>query len=106
MALGASARVDAVGQRGGPVIVELITVVGDDSYTTGGTLLFEAFVQAALGRGAVTLLGVVQQNIGDLRAMYDAAADSLIVDVMSTGVEVANAADLSSTTFELLVICK
>lgn len=106
MTLGAITRVEDVGQRGGPVIAELVNIVGDDSYPTGGTTGFTALVRAALGRGDVTILGVVQQNLSDHVARFDEANDTLTVQLMSTGAEVANTTDLSSVQFRLLVLCK
>ena len=106
MALGAIVKGVEVGRSGGPVVLINATIVCDDDYTTGGTVGFQAILRAALDVGDIEILAVVQQNIGDFRAMYDKANDKLIVDVMSAGVEVANAADISGTTFELLVVAK
>lgn len=105
MSLGTITQIEEVGRSGGPIILALVTIVGDDDYTTGGTVAFQDFIRAELDAD-VELLAVIQQNIGDFRAMYDKANDKLIVDVMSTGVEVANATDISGTTFELLIVAK
>ena len=106
MALGAITRDEDVGQRGGPVIAELISFAGDSSYTTGGTVGFTALVRTALARGDVTILGVVAQNLSDHVVRFDEPNDTLLVSLMSTGAEVGNGVNLSGITFKLLVICK
>ena len=96
-----------VGREGGPVIAARISFLGDDSYPTGGSINFAAFVGAALGVGSnLQILAVIPQNNSNNDLRYDATNDTLIALVASTGVEVANTTDLSGTTFEALVIAK
>ena len=104
MTLGAITRQVAAGQRGGPVIMERVTIVGDDSYPTGGTTGIAALVSAALGRGSVTVLAILSQNLSDHRLLYDQASDTLLVQLISTQAEVADTTNLSGITFEALVV--
>ena len=108
MALGAITGVAAVGHEGGPEFIERVTIVGDGSYPTGGTALFQAAVRAALGKGNLELLAVIHQGpIGaDFVIAYDKANDKLTARVASTGVEVAGAVDMSGTTLEALIFAK
>ena len=107
MSLGAIAVSKEAGREGGPVIAARITVVGDDSYPTGGTAGFAALVAAALGiAGTLDILAVEQQSLSDHVARYDRANDKLIFQLMSTGAEVANAVNLSGITFQLLVTAR
>lgn len=78
---------------------------GDDAYATGGTAGFLATIRSALAHQApVTILGVLPQDCGAFLPIYDYANDKLIVRQLSDGAEVANAADLSGTKFNLIVI--
>ena len=105
MALGTIASNAAAGQEGTNIIIHNLTFLGDDAYAAGGTAGFQATVQAALGKGAVEVLGVVPQDCGDNAPAYDKANDKLKVIVPSTGVELGNG-DHSGDTYNLLVICK
>lgn len=106
MSLGAMTLSNEIGRKGGPISQARISFLGDDSYPTGGTAGLNALVAAALGVTSVVIEAVVQQNLSDHVARYDKTNDKLMVQLMSTGAEVANAVDLSGTTFELLVIAK
>lgn len=108
MSLGTITGVAAVGQEGGPIFVERVTIVGDDSYPTGGTTGAEALIQAALGKGSVEILAAIHQGpvASDFALSYDKAADTLVARVWSTGAQVGNSVDLSGVTFEMLIIAK
>lgn len=108
MALGAITSTAAVGHENGPIFIEAVTIVGDDSYPTGGTTGAEALIRAALGKGDVDVLAVIHQGpIGaDFALSYDKANDTLIARVWSTAAEVGNGTNMSGTTFECLVIAK
>ncbi len=108
MALGAFTVDNEIGRKGGPLSMARLTVVGDTSYPTGGTVGFAALVAAALGITGIVVEAVVHQGpvTADFLITYDKANDKLTARVASTGVEVANAVNMSGTTFELLVIGK
>lgn len=82
---------------------------GDGAYTTGGTADFDAVVKAALGDDR-DVIAVISGDCGDNDCVYvpDAGATpgKLKVYVRTTGVEVANAANLSAVTFNVTVISK
>lgn len=106
MALGEITPGAQSGEKpGAPTFVDVLAAPGDDDYPTGGTTGFQALVRAALGRD-VTVLGVIGQACGDNVPVYDPANDTLQVFVRSTGAEVANNADLSGVTFNLIVLSK
>lgn len=78
---------------------------GDDAYATGGTANFSTVVHEAIEHKApLTILGVVPENCGAYLPQYDKVADKLLVRQLSDGAEVAAAADLSGTSFTILVI--
>ncbi len=106
MSLGTITAGAEVGREGGPEVLGLISFLGDDSYPTGGTAGFQALVRTAFGGASIEVLAVVQQNLSDHVARYDKTNDKLTVQLMSTGAQVGSAVDLSSITFELLVIGK
>lgn len=83
---------------------DLITVVGDSAYPSGGTVGFAAAFKAAMGQNR-TILGVVDQSQpSTLSALeYDFTNDKLFARVRTTGVESA-VADQSLVTYRLLVI--
>ena len=110
MALGTitvgAAATNAKGAPGAPTFHDRMSFAGDGSYTTGGTLAFDALVTAALGRTA-TILDVISGDCGDHYLVYKpAGAGTLQVFLRSTGAELANAADLSGTTMNVSVISK
>lgn len=107
MALGAAtAGAEAGKAPGAPTFLAFLSFAGDGAYTTGGTLAFQAYVRAALGGRAVTVLGVIPQDCGVYRAMYIPSTGALMVRTMVDGTEAAAAANLSGTTFNLLVVCQ
>lgn len=106
MALGTITKVAEIGRSGGPVSLALISFAGDGAYPTGGTAAFAAAVAAKLPATGMEILAVVQQNNSDHLCRYDKTNDKLVVQLVSTGAEVANTTNLSGVTFELLVIGK
>src|SRR5258706_15569504 len=77
MALG-TATVVKRSAADGPVRFDVISFAGDSAYSTGGTV-FEAFVQDALGVGAIDILGIVPQETGGLLLTDEHATDKLKV---------------------------
>lgn len=107
MALGtATAGAEAGKAPGAPTFLAFLSFPGDSSYPTGGTLAFQAYVRAALGGRAVTVLGVIPQDCGIYRPMYLPGTGALMVRTMADGTQVANATNLSATTFNVLVVCQ
>jgi hypothetical protein len=89
-----------------PSFVQRLTLVGDDDYATGGTSIkADLEAKAALARPVklVDVWGPGLDSSDDIThlARYDADADLLVVHVLATGAEAANAADLSGVTFHL-----
>ena len=93
-----------------------VSFPGDGSYPTNGTAAFAAKFQSVSiadprggsypnvlpfqGRTPIFVVG----HSGVYRLQYDITNDKLKVYNTTTGAEVANATDLSGTTFEALVI--
>lgn len=104
MALGALSKV-ANGQMGTtlPLIAGTLKFAGDNAYPTGGTAAFQAKVRA-LYNDSREVLGVVANDCGAYRPVYDKTNDKLMVFVNATGAEVGNGVDLSGTTFNLVVL--
>lgn len=109
MSIGTPTTTPAESTTGDRVYYDAISFAGDDAYVTGGTPDFDSVVQAALGDGR-NVIGVISGDCGDHEVKYvpDAGATEgkLMVFLRSTGAEVANAADLSGTTFNVTVISK
>ena len=103
MALGTITALEE-GAAQGPLFVDRVSIVGDDSYPTGGTTGFQALLRAALGkdRTIVDLRSKPGANLLD----YDHVNDTLQAFAIADGAEVANTTDLSGTTFEVIVISK
>lgn len=79
-----------------------LTFLGDGAYPTGGTADFQASVRTALGRD-VTVIAVSRAGAtGVYTPVYDKANDKLFV-YKADQTEVANATDLSGTTFNINV---
>ena len=74
------------------------TVTFDSSYPTGG----EAFAPSAIGLASIDYLAFSGNGANDV--VWDRANNKLKVFVASTGVEVANATDLSALAVDLLAI--
>lgn len=110
MAIGAITVGDQDGAKpSAPLFVDVLSFLGDDAYPTGGTLAVEAAVRAVVGDSR-EILAVLPQDCGGYVCcylpstgalkVYEAAADGNPLD------EVAAAADLSGTTFNVLVISR
>lgn len=108
MPLATPATLDAqTGEApGAPTFFIRLSFLGDDSYPTGGSINFQAFVRAAVSGRAVEVIDVVPGDCGDNVPSYDKTNDKLFVRVMSTAAQVANAVDLSGVTFNLLAVCR
>lgn len=102
MAIGTITLGTQVYTKGG-VFIDECTMVGDGAYPTGGSTGFQAAFQAK------TLDGRVIDHIegyglnGGYAVIWDKANGKLLTEVKSSGVETANATDLSGTTFKLRV---
>jgi hypothetical protein len=116
MALGAITVVEQVAAQG-PIFWDRVTIVGDDSYPTGGSTGFEALLQAAVaGAGEANMSGRqvvglwLEQGQGGVMQTedlhYDHATDTLIASVLATGAEVANTTALNGNTYSVLVASK
>lgn len=79
--------------------VVLSTVTFDDSYPTGG----EAVTAALFGLGLLTTVIPISDN-GTNPVAWDGTNSKLLAYVRTTGVEVANAVDLSASVTHLLAI--
>lgn len=89
--------------------IDLIQFDGDASYLTAGSLAFQQFVRDIVG-AEVTVLSVAgyDHNAEPSTALinayhYDKATDKLQAFISATGVEVANAVDLSTRIVRLTV---
>lgn len=104
MALGAATRSAGESGVGERLFMDVVSFAGDDNYPTGGTAGFDAYIQALLGDSRNVIGVVMIGDCGDNMPIY--VGGKLMVKVISTGVEVANAVDLSAATFTVLVISK
>lgn len=91
----------------GPQFFDDVSLVGDGSYPTGGSLGLAAKLKTLKGDSRV-IVNVTAYATGGRHVQYDAAADTLKVFLGATGVdtEVPNATDLSATTFKLVISSK
>ena len=106
MSIGAITKPASVGAvPKSPTFTDLISFAGDDAYPTGGTVDFQDTFRAAVGDNR-EVMGVIAQDCGANDVVYDKANDTLVVRVRATGAEVANATDLSGTTFNVLVLSR
>lgn len=109
MALGTLTSVAAENVPG-PLFIDRVSMPGDTSYPTSGTLGFLAALRA-LRKDQRTIISVraYKADVG-YSVGYDPAADLLIVRLedQTSGVvaEVANATNLSSHTFLLEIVSK
>lgn len=92
------------GQMGNtsPLQANPISFTGDDAYPTGGTVAFQAKVQA-LFQDHREIVAVIPGICGGFRPVYDKANDKLVV-YAAGGAEVANTTNLGATTFNMTVI--
>ena len=110
MAIGAITAGDQDGAKpSAPLFVDVLSFNGDDAYPTGGTTGFQAAVQAIVGDQR-EILAVIGQDCGGYDPVYIPATDALKVYESgadgSANDEVANAADLSGTTFNVVVLSR
>lgn len=89
-----------------PSFIHRFTIPGDAAYATGGSL-FEATMLEVAGQdvtvNSVSGYGFTAGAITHL-PYYNATTGRLLVYVLATGAQAANAADLSAVTFDLTVI--
>jgi hypothetical protein len=117
MSLGLITVLEEVAVQG-PTRTLRCSIVGDDSYPTGGTVGFTALLQAATLAAGV--LGSVKGaeivdfrhvqggggTIVDSELHYDHTNDTLMAVVLSTAAQTANAVDLSTNTYVCLITVK
>jgi hypothetical protein len=86
---------------------DTISFLGDGAYTTGGTVAFDAAIKT-LTKDGRNVIGVIPGDCGGFIPVYSAGK----LKVFRAGAtnaaleEVPNAADLSGTTFNLLVVSR
>lgn len=86
------------------LFIDDVSVPGDGAYPTGGTAAFTTSLRA-ITKDQREVLSIVDQGANaTYYPVYDKANDKLKIFVRATGVEVANAVDLSATTFKLCVM--
>lgn len=104
MAIGALVKT-LTGQMGTtqPLLINPISFAGDGAYPTGGTVAFQAKVQA-LFEDHREVITIIPGDCGGYRPVYDKANDKLKVFDENTGAEVANTTSLSGTTFNIAVV--
>jgi hypothetical protein len=114
MSLGTITVKDEAGlEPSAPTFKTLLQFTGDAAYPTGGTPTFSALVTAAVKRGAgagggtVDILEASGQDCGGYIVTYEKTADKLKVWTTPSGggplIEVTNATNLGSVTFNVLV---
>lgn len=91
---------DAGYEPSAPTFTDLLIFTGDTAYAAGGTPGFAATVQQYF-RDRREILGVIGQDCGTFRPVYDKANDKLKV-FAAGGAEATG--DLSGTTFRVLVV--
>lgn len=104
-----------------PMFTVDVEFAGDDAYATGGTPEFTESVRDAIetarkalddanvrGRTNVEIICVAGYDAGQYVPYFDRENDLLFVrdGGSATWAEVANAADLSGTTFKLTLLCR
>lgn len=106
MALGTLTLVSAaVRGPSDPVFTDVVTVVGDNSYPTGGSTGMLAKIRAAMKDQREILTVIDAAAPGGRRCAYDQANEKLMV-FGTTGAEIAATTDLSAVTFRLVVLSK
>ena len=122
MALGALTIAGIQGEKpSAPQFVIDLSFAGDGAYPTGGTLDFEATVNAAIAAAAalttdhnvragqvVAIRAIVAFECGQYVPWYDKTNDTLFVrdGGHATWDEVANGTNLAGTTFNLTLLCE
>mgnify|MGYP000862448838 CR=1 FL=1 len=112
MALGTPTLDESAGRNGAPVFVDLVSLLGDTSYPTGGSTGLEAALEALVGAGR-KILGVIPLECGGYLPQWDLANGKLKMfygdnNNASDGplIEVPNATALNGVTMKLLVLSK
>lgn len=103
MTLGAG-TLNAAESDSNRLFADVVSFAGDDAYPTGGTVDFDAYLQALVGDSRNVMGVIAVADSGDNIPMY--VGGNLMVKLRSTGAEVANTTDLSGVTFTLLVLSK
>lgn len=112
-ALGATVTVLALGGNAPTeqVFVDVVSFLADTGYPTGGTLAFTKYLRDKIGEpwGARTLLSAT--GYGTLAGVlytfiFDAANDTLLAYLGSTGAEVANTTALNAMTITMTAFSK
>ena len=109
MSFGTVTKVTEGGGNHAAVFLVNLTIVGDDAYPTGGTAAFQDAVRAATGN-EIEVMAVVGNDCGGYIPNYDKTNDKLVVYEAGADAaaldEVTDTTDLSSTTFQLLILGK
>lgn len=106
MALGAATIETSGGKNASsPTFVDRLSFAGDGAYPSNGTEGFEDYVRAKLGDNR-TIIGILAEDCGAYRPVYDRATDKLKVFVTADGTEVSNGTNLSATTMHVVVLSK
>lgn len=109
MAVGAfTIGTEAGGAPSQSVFHEQFTMVGDSAYPTGGTLLFGATLAAQFPLRSFSAASVVKvEGRSTTHTLeYIPSTGALKAYVRTSGVEVANAVDLSAITFDMYAVLK
>lgn len=97
------------GGAGSHIFLDEVTLVGDDSYPTGGSLGMEAALQAAIGDSR-EIVGLIDAGPnGGYMSKYDRANKKLMLFKSNTAAipqEESNATDTSGVTFRFTVLSK
>lgn len=100
-----------IGADTSPIRLFDITLTGDDAYPTGGTADIESVLRGLLedartrfgSLSNLRLLSVDNTHAAATYALYfDRVNNKLLVRALADNAEVANATDLSASTFRLL----
>lgn len=109
MPLGTPTRVAAESAAAERLFVDQLSFAGDSAYPTGGSTNFDQFVRDLTNDGR-NVIAVIGNDCGANDVHYVPPVGStpgkLKVYVRATGVEVANATDLSAVTFQVVVFSK
>ncbi len=110
MALGALVSVNKETKGAGDhIFLDEVTLVGDDSYPTGGSAGMEALLRAEIGDNR-EIVGLIDNAAnGGYMSKYDKANKKLMLFKSNTAAipqEESNATDTSGVTFSFLVLSK
>ena len=110
MALG-TATVVKSSAADGPIRFDVLSFAGDGAYSAGGTASFEAYVRAALDKGALDIIAVVPQSSEGYHLTYEQGTDKLKVwnfnyDASDGAMQEDTTANQSARTYVVLVISK